>query len=1086
MRILLTGTLFCLATSLFAQQPLVGNKDGLWTIFQGANIVELPKTYIDVGNPDQHGISYFSENGQYGLINAKGEVLVKPNFRKIESLGSGYFGVVAPESNFILHHRDGSTMLDSCIRWEQVENAWVKVTQKNKKTYLLNGESGKKWQLDSNNRLVQHAFDYVLLHTRTGTTLLDKVGREINLEGGFSTFGEDYLRIKSKEEDLLIFKCNSMKLPQNMRSLAFKDDIIEYSLENRTVHLTREGEVRLDVPYSKVEPGGIGRYIVSNDFKYGLIDSDGNELIPLKYSSLQRNGSNYFARTSQGLGVVSSSGREIVPCQYQTIYKSGAFYQVASKLNLVGLYSTKLNKLILNTSYERVAVSEDKIRAWLSDNLRILSYDKDHNITDDLTLNNTVSKFNRLTGGSEIDARLYGIGWFNEASPIFDEEGFRTGEILKWGLKDNSDSVITKPRFLEPIFVPQMNFSLIFSGRSEEFWYGSKLQLVHAYTPIDVTNGRFLDVGRIIALDTADIFSRNYIRYCSENGLGYITTDNKVHPLVYMDVKDHSIIRVASSKATSYQAVEEDDPEGVYFYNSNLMDDTREPLTWLDGKEEVPKIKFLNSEWNFLDTNGTLLFDEPFEFVERFKMERSIVKRNGKWGVCSKDSVIIPTIYSSVKRVAELGDTVFQVQLSRTGTRFMDTLTNDLPIRIDKVLKNSPYFAIVQSDKMTKVINSDYEEISSTGKSLRLVDGDAYFEKRKKEFVVFDRNGFEIVTLKVKPRGVLFDHFILFEKGSNFGLTDQFGDTLLEPIYKSILARGAYIIATGNSANSLLNSDGEVVFEAEAGTILADSGTENFAHVEGAKVTVYDRNGNKLKKFKNIIPDFFENNVLIETGRQSRYVSLIELTDSLPEKITEAIVMNGNGYLLVCSDESYYFDQSWKVLNDGLPFERAKYLGEGAISAKGDTSMILFSPFNREDFPRGTRFGQYNDGKLLVEGISKQWFVDQNFEMLFNRKFKFATEFIDGYAAVQEKNGWTIIDKNGYPKSLSSYQQIKALGNNIFSTPRCSMVGLISASGTQIVPPEFERITVLQNGVIQGVKDGTIFYFSENGTPIPY
>lgn len=1086
MRFLSTCVLFCLITSVFAQQPLVGNKDGRWTIFQGNHVVELPKTYIDVGNPDQRGICYYSENGRYGLINAKGQVLVEPIYRKIESLGSSYFGVVAPNTNFILSYHDGAAVLDSCIRWEKVEDSWTRVTQKDHQSYLLNSESGKKWQLDSLSRLVNHGFDYVLLHTGTGTTLLDKSGNEVNMEGGFTSFGEDYLRIKTSEKDVLIFQTNRITLPSGVRSIKFKDDLIEYSLENRTVQITREGEVKLDVPYSRVEPGGIGRYIVSINFKFGLIDSEGQELIPLKYASLERNGANYFARTTEGLGVVSATGKEIVPCKFKFINKSGAFYEVTSKHDMVGLYSAKQEKLILNTIYQRVAVSDDKIRAWLNDNLRILTYDQDHKITDDFTLTNTVSKFRNADLDSQIDARLFGIGWFYEASPVFDEEGFRTGEILKWGLKDNSDSIITQPRFLEPLFIPQMNFSLIFAGATEEYWYGAKLKKVRAYSAVDVTNGRFLDVGRIISIDSADIFSRNYTRYASENGLGYITTDNKVHPLVYMDVQDHTIIRVASAKGISYQAAEKDDPEGVFFFDHYLMDDEREPKTWLDGKEELPKIKFLNAEWNFLDTNGVLLYEEPFEFVENFKMNRSIVKRNGKWGVCSKDSLIIPPVYASVKRLSELGDTIFQVQLSRSGTRFMDTLTNDLPIRVDQVMKGNEHFTIIQSDKITKVINRNYEEISSTGKSLRLIEGDAYFEKRKKEFVVFDRVGHEIATVNVKPESVLFDQFVVFKKGSNYGLLDQYGDTLLEPNYKTILAQGQYILTSGNNANTLLNTNGEVIFKPKTGDILVDPATGNYAHVDGSKVTVYDQNQIKLEKYKKIIPDVFENNVLIQTGRQSKYVSLVELRDSLPEKITEVLVLDGSGYLLVCSDESYYFDSNWKALNGGLPFERAKYLGEGVISAKGDTSNILFSPFNIEHFERGTRFGKFNQGILLVEGQTKQWFINKDFETLFNRKFEFATEFQGDYAAVQEKSGWTIIDKNGYPKSLSSYHQIKVLGNNLFSTERRSLVGLISASGAEIVPVEYERITILQNGIVQGVKDGTIYYFSADGIPIPY
>jgi hypothetical protein len=74
--------------------------------------------------------------------------------------------------------------------------------------------------------------------------------------------------------------------------------------------------------YDGVRDYNEGRAVVRINWKYGVIDLDGNEVVPLKYDLVER-----FSEGRAGVklndkyGVIDSEGNEVLPCWYDSVYR---------------------------------------------------------------------------------------------------------------------------------------------------------------------------------------------------------------------------------------------------------------------------------------------------------------------------------------------------------------------------------------------------------------------------------------------------------------------------------------------------------------------------------------------------------------------------------------------------------------------------------------------------------------------------------------------------------------------------------------------------------------------------------------------
>lgn len=1089
MRILLTlflvlGTYIC-----WSQQPLIGIKNGDWIIIKGSTQKKLPKDYYDVGNFDQQGFAYFAKNGKYGIIDADGKEVFPPQCIRMESFGWAMFGGIGEEANMLIDLKN-EWVIDTCKRWNPINNYWTYLYRSGEEQ-LLNYSSGRTINLDSTTSVTKQRLGFVNIKYEDKEVLYDPLGAEVDLEGGYAILQEQYIRLKNKTSHTLILEnSDTYELPLNTTDFKYDGNYFQYSLPNRTVRTDLFGEVLIDVPYGSIKDAGFNRFIFGDKGKSGIMDGFGNVLVPANFLFINPTRQGYFVSQSTGVGLLNKSGVLEVPCKFETIKKQGDLYIVGSESGLFGVYSAKVGKLIAPTKFKKVTISDDRIRGWFNESLQILYFNQDHGIDKKLTLNNTVSRFalaNESNNG--YDPRLLTIGWFFEEKPKFDEEGFNIGTIQKWGIKDAADSVIAKPRYATPKFIPSAGFSLIPMGTQKMEFMGSVLKDKKIYKAIDLNTGKILP-GEILDVDSTDALTREYLRFSSKQGFGYITQDNEVQKVFHFDRENDINLRFTTSETGDYAKIIGGDEREAIKLSTFKLNDTQNPSyrSWRYNREVYDHVILEDAKWNFISPTGEPLFADPFDFADRFYKHTAIVKKADKWGVVNTDSLMIPAIYSSIERMKEFNDTVFIVRKAQGGARVLDRKANRLGHKITGVKKAKKEYAIVMAGKKELVLNGDHEIISSEGERFRALN-DRYFVTRlRRQSYIYDSEGNLLARIGAKSRDVFFDRLILFRDGSQYGITNDQGDTLIPNEYKSIAMHGDLLLAQGKEAR-IYNEKGEEIFVFPSEKILIDSVTNRIAVCVGDKVTILESDGTKVRKMKGIAPDLFVNGMLIDLGTKGTAMAVDEGT-AVPQVGIKSIESAGRtGFLLETRDGWLVVDRDWNFhseLGDKL-FKRCKYLGEDVVFLNKPGNLFFSQRYGRFAF-EGSPVKNFDSGFVLtlLKKDRKYVYLTPEGENYFEQEFSNATPFNEGYAAVKMRRGWTIIDANGRAKSLDSFGEIKVHGNGLFTTQGASLFGLIDHHGKVILNTQYERLEILHGDVIQAVKKGEFFYFKLDGTPIEY
>ncbi len=1042
--------------------------------------------YYDVGNFDQMGFAYFATNGKYGIIDANGEEVVQPIYDRLISFGWGYFGGVQTEGNSLLRVRPESYAVSACKNWNQLDEFWAVISGE-EEDVLYNFSSDVTISLDSTTNLEDHTLGYLSVAYRDSLVVYDPSASVINLTGGSASFHRDYLRLKSKTMDQLVLPNRTFNLPKDVRRFNYDGNCFQYSTNSRTVRMDLFGKILMDVPYGNIEKIGFDKYKFLSKNLWGIMDAKGKVLLPAQYYMIRQGRKGYFVTGDKGEGLISASASIIVPCQFESIYKQGDLYIVETEANLFGVYSTKQKKMIVSPKFRKVTVSKDRIRGWYGETLQIAFYNADHTIEKTITLNNTVSRFKLAQESQGYDSRLLTVGWFFEEEPIFDSEGFNIGTKRRWGIKDAGDSVLAKPRFPDPKYIPTANFSMIPIGTKETEFMGKKTRKGQIYSLMDLSNGRVMP-GEFLQIDTTDALSRDYMRYSSAQGFGYITRDNKLHPVLHFDRENDPYVRFTTSQSGGFTVVETEERESVRLSTSTLNNpDNPQYAAWSFKDKTYNYVVLPEAKWNFLKPDGEVLVDEPFDYADRFFLNTAIVRRESKWGVVNADSMLIDCKYSRVERMQEFNDTVFLVCKSQGGLRFLNRMANEVPGELTSVVKAKKTYTIVESGRNQMILNNSHEVISEEGDRYRALNDRYFMTRMNRKSYIYNSEGSELAEIDAKPRDVFFDQLILYRDGTRYGLVDDRGDTILTHDYKTIEQFGELILAKGGDTR-VFDQAGNQLFLFESEKVLIDSVTNRLAVNKSGKITIYEADGTKVTKMKGIEPDLFINNMLIALGSNGISISVLEEGPQLMNGIKSVESAGESGYILETKNGFSLVDLNWEPHADlsAGSYDKIRYLGEGVVYLKPG-SAIYSAKYGKHQF-NGRIVKNFDSGLLLIyipeDRIYR--YITPKGEDVFKQKFRDAKPFKDGYASVKMRNGWTIIDVNGLAKSLDSYGRIEGYGNGLFSTASASLFGMIDHHGETILETKYERLKILNGDTIQAVKDGEILYFKLDGTPIKY
>ena len=167
------------------------------------------------------------KDDKYGLVNDTGSVIIEPNYKEIKNLGETY------REGYITIDENNKYGVISATKMKLLDNKYDNIEQVYLSDYYLVTENGERKVINS-----------------SGETILNS---------GFD-------QISSKTEDGFIYVSQGL-----------------YGEINTT------GEVQIEPTYQDLKQVKKGVYIAKNNDRYGIIDNEGNTMIPFDYTLITYN-----------------------------------------------------------------------------------------------------------------------------------------------------------------------------------------------------------------------------------------------------------------------------------------------------------------------------------------------------------------------------------------------------------------------------------------------------------------------------------------------------------------------------------------------------------------------------------------------------------------------------------------------------------------------------------------------------------------------------------------------------------------------------------------------------------------------------
>ncbi len=1082
------GIAFLLVSTfhLFGQQALTDNQNGQWSIVLNGQRTALPLEMHELGNFDEVGLTYFMRHEKYGIINEQGEIVLQEEYSSLKQLGGGYYIVLEKGHQVLLNWASDKLVVREIENYKELQKNWFRVAL-DSTDLIVNFVGRKEMPFPWKAVIAEADFNHLYCTFDTVSRLFDAVGNEISLGTNIPIFAQNYLLIDTETLKKVVYKDHEIVLPIDAKEIEVRETEIMYSQSGKsTIVAASNGKPLLTLPFEDVEYLNDGYLMISKDRKLGIANKQGKILIQPNYASITPQGNLFLVRKPTGAGVLDGQGNELVPCEFDYVNIYRHFFKTHNSLQLEGLVSRVTKRTLLPCVYSRVTINDSTVRAWSNDFLRIINLDSTHRIVNDIVLSNVTSLVHTdATRDRSVDARLFPLGWFKTTVMSYDSLGFMIGERDAWGLKDDNDSVLISPRYPEPKFVLQADFSLVNHGPKQTVPFNnSTTTQLQLKSVISHRTGKRLIPEQLYSLDTLDLLTRSYCRFLSSKGHGFLLADNSILRADYLDGYDTRYVRYCTAENKEIFPAEKGEFDRLKLPTLDLNDHPSYSVDANINRKNYPYFRFEGAKWNFLDTNGRNVFSEPFDFAEPYANEIALVMKEGKWGVVRADSFVISPRFSSIKR-SPVSDTLLVVKSSKNVERFLDTNGRLMTNGMTRMQANKGVISQIETKGIKSVMTADYTTISGESTYQKLLENGIFFTKEDKEFVVYNQDGTMLGAFKEKPEEVWWEKYVLMPAGSKMWLLSMDNDTLLPSAYKEIKQLGNYIFAKDGSRNILFDSDLKRIADVKNADVMVDPITGNYAVVQSDFATIFSPNKEKIMRFAGSDFEYFHNDYLISFEKQLHVVSAEKelIFDFTPTSIK---VMGENGYFVTDDDKvGHYFNANWEEIDLGVTLRRPKYVGEGLAISKTGKYTVLFGGDVFVKFPEDwSHDGTYENGFLLMRNKDSSQFVNTQGVNQFQRIYSDARPFNGKYATVKENDGWTLINGAGNFQILPGFDEISPLGTNVFSTKALPEYGLYDALGNELIPVQYNQLNFLRNGIIQGRKNGEIFYFDLSGKPI--
>jgi hypothetical protein len=1044
----------------------------------------LPENYNYVNNFDNYGYTFFTVGTKSGIIDTTGKEILPPKFIEMEQFTDGLFRY-SVEKGYLFYSLPNNSKIP-CNWSRELAKSWILLKQEGA-YYLLHTTWKNPLAIQSEKSIIQLTQNYAYVKNLDDSfSLFSPTGKLIDTSIAVIRNSFNTLYVKGEKVHFIVSSTGKIDLPLAANNVNFTSKEIHYAL-NEKVYLTDRETNKI---IFSTEGDNLFKtdkyYFVYKNRKQGIVSFTGESILPPIYDYIYSQQGNFVVSQDGNVGLVDKQGKQLIPCMYSSILPTGEYYRTTLFTGTQGLLSALNFREILPPYFSKINCLDKSIKAWGNNRLIVLELDKNHKEINRLCLNNVVSMnvYNDINKLKSIDVRLFKLGWFFETKTSINPTNKTRVTNYLWGIKED-DSVRLVARLKTPVYIEGAEFSMLSKQKIEEKINSNLYGTIkvgnakYTYDAFNVKKLRNVNQVPIVLIDTVDFLNKSFAKIQTTTSMGVIYKNGSTKNYCFIDDESEGFSRYCTgsrSETSNYKA-----KDAIYF--SDFL--TRYGC-WVS--EYTPKT-ITNGTWNFLNNQGDSVFHENFQFAENFHKETALVLGKKGWGVVRATGVIIPTQYTAITRVYHAKDTLFLVQRKKDRLNYLDSNLTNIPFPISKIKAQNDSLIVIQNNNEHQLVTQQNKVIETNSRAYFLVNNHFVINKIGKIYNIRSSNLTQLGTSILKPISFFMDSYFTVEKNKVFALMNLQGDTVLG------FENGSIEII--NDIMVVKNFDGKIIVynrsfkkilrkKYVAGmSIIYDSIQKHIAYLHNQKVYIYDTTGKELAKFtlqpKEYISQFYNGLIYLTSGKILTYTG----TCINPEFPQEGYLTIANNYLIFKDkfDKEHIFDTSGTELYPLDYKHQIKYHGEDVFSYIDDNNKIVVIDHltHQKYYFINHIIGSFNSGFLLTIIEGKYVFLNREFHPVFQKEFDKALPFKHGVARVFIEKGWTLIDTNGFQKSLPIYDEIDQKTNGIFTVETHAYFGVYDSHGTVIVEPRYTKIKFLDEGIIQATLLGTIDYYTLDG-----
>ncbi len=299
---------------MYEKSRLTYTKDGKMGLmdFDGNKITENKYESIE-SLPYQEGKLLVKQNGKVGLININGYEIIKCEYDKIdvdgyyqEDGGYSYGGYIVTNTTEE-GYRYGYINYNGDLIIEPECNELSRVVEIEDKynSYLVLAKNGRFGVYKNKDEVIKCEYQSIMYEEDNDIFVIEKSGK----------FG-------------VVSKDNKEILPMEYSQIDITGICI-YATSDEGVKVFDKTGKQLDIEENvsilntENEKYNIELVSSESEVNYGVVDKDGNEIIPMKYNYIEYLSDNYFiVSNSEGkLGIIDDTNKERLPLKYTSVQK---------------------------------------------------------------------------------------------------------------------------------------------------------------------------------------------------------------------------------------------------------------------------------------------------------------------------------------------------------------------------------------------------------------------------------------------------------------------------------------------------------------------------------------------------------------------------------------------------------------------------------------------------------------------------------------------------------------------------------------------------------------------------------------------